>query len=1073
MKKSALALILAVLMAVGLLTIGAAADDPVAKIGEKTYDSLAEAISQAVNDDVITLLKDYDATNEDTITFDSGKKVTLNLGNNTLTIKRFNLTHGWLTVENGNVYCDGQAFNVYAASTEQNELYTKLVIKKDVTINAAYGICLFPGSDKAGYSSSIEVYGNIDTGGIFVSGNLGNDTTTAEAMVASGKIPTVTIYDGAVVNSGTEGQGIAMNGLANVTVDGGTITGREAIGVKRGTLTVNGGTFTSNGNYVNQPDANHNGTEATGATISITSTYNNAGTISVSLNGGSFTGTNAPAVYVGHSKESDSSLNVYAKGITLNIAGGTFSSPDNVSTVYVAAREEGDAEGYTQQVVTGGNFSGDVSTYVHDGMEQDKDGNIVINEETAIATVDDSVGYTTLEAALAAAKDGQTVTLLEDVTLTEPVVINTGITLDLGGKTVTIAYNNTQSAGNLGIKFTSGSNELTNGIIIDERSKDNTTYSWVAVAVQAPAELETSNVTIASYIPNNDAGYNYPLRALNTDDVGGVSLTLNSGTKITEYNQAVTDEGGTYGTCGVTVFGANKVEDPAVLVINEGVEITSTSLAVAGNGSSDGTKFTINGGKLTSTNATAVYVPQICEFTVHGGTITGVAGGVQFCGSGSVTIDGGTLIATGEYTPFPNKPGSQSDGSADDGAALSIVSRGGGYQAEGAKIDVNITGGEFISRNNAAISVYRLEKDGDKWNTNESTDVDSYVGALNVDGGIFKGGEQKGAFEIDNKAEDAVTVSKGSFSSSVAEYVTADFKFELNNNGTFSYYKTAEKALANAEPGAVIKGIGDQASLNVYSLKVVYGNGQADYSVTVPDGIEYTLPTVSKPGYIFMGWKCSDGHTHEANVTVTITGNVTFTAVWANMPDVTPGTPDDDDEPVVPDFPFTDVREGQWFYEAVKYVYSEGIMNGMDRYTFDPNGSLTRAMVWTMLARHEGVDTENGANWYAKAQEWAVEAGVSDGTDPMGNITREQLVTMLWRLNGSEVVTGSLTGFTDYDKVSDWAGNAMLWATVNGIIEGDEANALNPTAGCTRAQAAAMIMRFCAYHEADSFGTVV
>ncbi len=233
------------------------------------------------------------------------------------------------------------------------------------------------------------------------------------------------------------------------------------------------------------------------------------------------------------------------------------------------------------------------------------------------------------------------------------------------------------------------------------------------------------------------------------------------------------------------------------------------------------------------------------------------------------------------------------------------------------------------------------------------------------------------------------------------------------------------------------------------------------------------LFTPSKPGYIFMGWKCSDGCTHQAGEVVEVTKDLTFTAIWANMPDITPGTPGGDDEPVVPDFPFTDVREGQWFYEAVKYVYSEGIMNGMDRYTFAPNGSLTRAMVWTMLARLDGVDTEGGATWYSKAQEWAVEAGVSDGTDPMGNITREQLVTMLWRLNGSETVTGSLTGFTDYDKVSDWAGNAMLWATVNGIIEGDEANALNPTAGCTRAQAAAMIMRFCAYHEADSFGTVV
>ena len=156
---------------------------------------------------------------------------------------------GWLTVENGRVKSNpdnGQAFNVYAGSTATDELYTKLVIEDDVTINAAYGICLFPGSGNAGYSSAIEVYGNIATGGIFVSGNLGNDISTAGDMASSNKIPTVTIYDGAVVNNGTEARH-RHERLANVTVNGGTITGSEAIGVKRGTLTVNGGDFNSNG----------------------------------------------------------------------------------------------------------------------------------------------------------------------------------------------------------------------------------------------------------------------------------------------------------------------------------------------------------------------------------------------------------------------------------------------------------------------------------------------------------------------------------------------------------------------------------------------------------------------------------------------------------------------------------------------------------------------------------------------------------------------------------------------------------------------------------------------------------
>ena len=248
----------------------------------------------------------------------------------------------------------------------------------------------------------------------------------------------------------------------------------------------------------------------------------------------------------------------------------------------------------------------------------------------------------------------------------------------------------------------------------------------------------------------------------------------------------------------------------------------------------------------------------------------------------------------------------------------------------------------------------------------------------------------------------------------------------------------------------------------VHTVTLVYGRGDIE-PVPVKDGATYTLPAApAKPGYIFMGWKYGDA-TYQAGEKFTVTGDMTFTAVWANMPDITPGTPDTPDEPDA--LPFTDVHEGQWFYEAVKYVYGAGIMNGMDRYTFAPNGTLTRAMVWSMLARLDGVDTEGGATWYAKAQAWAMDKGVSDGTDPMGNITREQLVTMLYRfaeMNGADMTQGGMgiREYEDYAEISDWALTAMAWAVNNGIIEGD-AGALKPTSTCTRAEAAAMFMRSC------------
>ena len=248
---------------------------------------------------------------------------------------------------------------------------------------------------------------------------------------------------------------------------------------------------------------------------------------------------------------------------------------------------------------------------------------------------------------------------------------------------------------------------------------------------------------------------------------------------------------------------------------------------------------------------------------------------------------------------------------------------------------------------------------------------------------------------------------------------------------------------------------------NLYSLTIIYDNGMSPYveEDIFEIGDIYGLPIApSKAGYIFMGWYY-DGKTYQAEDTIVIKGDTVIRALWSALPDIEPGQPSQPDEPDVPDFPFTDVSVNAWYYEAVKYVYENGIMNGMDRYSFQPNGTLTRAMVWTMLARLDGVDTEGGNSWYAKAQEWATATGVSDGENPTGEVTREQLITMLWRYAGSPTYTADLSGYVDTADISSWAQQAMCWAVATGVIEGDENSALTPKADTTRAQAAAMLMR--------------
>ena len=236
-------------------------------------------------------------------------------------------------------------------------------------------------------------------------------------------------------------------------------------------------------------------------------------------------------------------------------------------------------------------------------------------------------------------------------------------------------------------------------------------------------------------------------------------------------------------------------------------------------------------------------------------------------------------------------------------------------------------------------------------------------------------------------------------------------------------------------------------------------NGGTEYATQLVEAdSEIILPTPSKSGYIFLGWRCGE-NTYNAGATVKVTADMAFSAVWGNLPDVKPDTKPD--QPVVTEFPFYDVAASAWYYDAVKYVYDKGLMDGVDTHEFAPNATLTRAMVWTILARAEGVDTTGGASWYAKAQEWVVAKGVSDGENPNAAITRQELVTMLYRLAGSPSVTGSLTA-PDASSVSSWAKDAMLWAMNLGLVEGDENGAVTPTATATRAQAAALIMRYTA-----------
>ena len=163
--------------------------------------------------------------------------------------------------------------------------------------------------------------------------------------------------------------------------------------------------------------------------------------------------------------------------------------------------------------------------------------------------------------------------------------------------------------------------------------------------------------------------------------------------------------------------------------------------------------------------------------------------------------------------------------------------------------------------------------------------------------------------------------------------------------------------------------------------------------------------------------------------------------------------------------PYDDVKEGDWFYSAVEYVTEAGLMGDTGHGSFEPNTNTTRAMIWAILARLSGVDTTPVSGpWYSVAQEWAMNSGVSDGTNPNGAITREQLVTMLYRYaetHGIDVTEGGMAirEFADVESVSSFAGPAMTWAVNTGLISGIDGK-LVPQGLATRSQVATVLMRF-------------
>lgn len=289
------------------------------------------------------------------------------------------------------------------------------------------------------------------------------------------------------------------------------------------------------------------------------------------------------------------------------------------------------------------------------------------------------------------------------------------------------------------------------------------------------------------------------------------------------------------------------------------------------------------------------------------------------------------------------------------------------------------------------------------------------------------------------------------------------------------------KSVKEAEADAGINHVnpGTACAVTFYS-----DGGSAVATAHVESGSVVAKPAdPTKSGYRFDGWYTDQALTHAYDFNTPVTVSITLYAKWTKVSSGSSGggsstTPTPPVEPVDPPAwknPFTDVAEKDWYYSAVQFAVDNQLFYGISDTSFSPNSNMTRGMLATVLYRlaKEPATTAEGlfsdvasGQYYTEAVAWAAGKGIvngyGDGTFGPGNsITREQLAVMLWRYAGSPASAGTLDSFTDKDEIHPWAADALAWAVEQKIVSGRGGGILDPVGQATRAEVAAMLMRYC------------
>ena len=713
-------------------------------------------------------------------------------------------------------------------------------------------------------------------------------------------------------------------------------------------------------------------------------------------------------------------------------------------------------------------------------------------------------GYSTLQAAIGAANSGDTVRLLTDVetkngsdTKLARIVISKPITLDLNDKKIIspddMGNNNTNFAAlyvaadtTINATAAGGIDTGTNGgygiNVIDGATLtvNGGTYYGGGTAIQVQKGTLVINDGYFSCEPYGEPyGYKFLINCVDAAwKDGSAKITIKGGSfeRFDPADSASENPHGNFVASGyLAVKGGTEevpvwtVEDHRVAVVNNDVGYTTLNdaYAAANDGdtitllkdvqlssyievkkditldlggkklSRDGrmlldiySTMTIQNGEIEMPNAdgtAAIWVNQAANLTFERDasvTVSSNCFGIAYdasCTTAEVTLKG-TLKGGSGITMNGNIGEGTSNKLTVDGATIDVESHGI-YQAGCAETNFSITDSTISGTTGIEVRAGKLTISNSKVSSTGVFAVEPNSNGATTDGAAIAIAQHTTKHPID------VTISGGEFSGEYAIYESNPQKNDADSiakvNLTVNGGKFAGKIYSEDLTKFIYAGYFTEIPAESYIApgKAVYLSNLAGYDYMVATKEAVTPVTPSEPA--------SDSFNLNAGMN---------------------------------SVKFADVSDNAWYAAAVNYAVDKGLMNGTGEDKFSPEADTTRGMIVTILARLDGKNT-SGTPWYQAGQRWAMEYEISDGTNMTSAITREQLVTMLFRYavkNGLDAVTLSenLSRFTDASSVSAWAVPAMQWAVGQGLIQGSN-GLLRPQSNASRAEVATILMRFC------------